>query len=305
MHSLATYCIRVHDHKLAGPLEDRYHQLDNIRGNDLVDVIHSFAQKLSTHYILINEKKSKRTFKFTNVIADNRQIYGFTEAGEFGIKGKVVDVKSGTTNYQKKSSDADISELFFQFIIPVGSTIGVCVFHNIHGKGMKSVFLEQFNEHFRSLTGGLVLQIYPVSYMKVVEEFMKKSSVKELRLKQYTPKSEIGDAADKLTEFTSELILKPKKQGTNFGSFWDMYKSSRHNGKNRGAIEVLAHECFSVSAVVEFEGKKRVFSLNENSSPVSTVEFDEEEVKMDQGVPVLDDLKKFSTSLLNDLIKTT
>lgn len=305
MHSLAPYCIRVHDPRLPGPLEDRYHQLNKIRGHDLIDLINSFATKLSTHFIQITEEKSKKTFKFTEVIPNEREIYGFTESGLFGIKGKVVDINSGTTNYQKKPNDADISEMYFHFSIPKDSTVGVCVFHNIHGRGMKSIFLEQFNEYFRGLTGGLVVQIYPLTYMKAVEELMKKSSVKELRLKQYTPKSGLKDIADHLTEHTTELIVKPKKKGDSFGSFWDLYKNKKHEGKNRGAIELMTQECASVSAVIEFEGKKRVFSLSENSDPVSSIEFDENEVTMDGGAPVMKSLNKYATKLLADLVKTT
>ena len=151
----------------------------------------------------------------------------------------------------------------------------------------------------------LILQMHPVTYLQAVQELMKKSYVKELRLKQYKPKMDFEDIADQLTEHTSELIIKPKKRGDNFGTFWDLYKNKTHEGKNRGAVEIMNNECSSISAVIDFEGTKRVFSLSEDSNPISSIEFDEENVKMKDGLPILESLNVFSQKLLTDLIKTT
>jgi hypothetical protein len=305
MHSISPYSVRVHNVQLPGPLNERYHHLDDIRGKGLLELIAEFTEELSKAYVLVDEDKSKRTLKLTDVTITGREIYGYAESGHVGIHGKVIDVKSGTTMYKKTVNDADISQLYFHFVVPQGTTVAVCAFHNIHGRGIKSIFEKLLNDHFRKATKGLVMNIKPVTYLKAVEEWMKNSNVKELRLEQYTPKELFTDPADQLQEHVSQLIIKPKKKGTDLGNFWDFHKNEQHEGKYRGAIELMYESCKSVKAVVEFENRKRVFSLSINSSPISAVDFDESDVTIVDGAPELSSLKSFTSSLLDDLIKST
>lgn len=305
MHSLAPYSIRVHDSSLAGPHAKKFHSLSNVRGIDLLKELKDLCTNHSSKYLSLKDDDSKKAIKFSNVTVDDREIYGFIEHGEYGVKGKVVDVESGTTVYDKKAKDADVNQLYFHFSIPKDRTNAICVFHNIHGKGVKSTFEALFNEHFKVRTGGLKLQIRPLSYQKVVQEWMENSYVKELRLQRYTPKGELSDAADTLKEHVTNVTLKPKKKGDSFGSFFDFYKSNGVNGSMRGAVEIMGNLCSSVKAVVEYDGRKRVFSLAANSNPVSSIEFGDDEVDMDDGAPTLISLSKFSSELLADLMKTT
>jgi hypothetical protein len=160
------------------------------------------------------------------------------------------------------------------------------------------------NEFFHKLTKGLKLQIRPLTYEKAVEGWMKHSQVKELRLTKYAPKSEVSDQVDQLAENTVEVTYKPKEKGGTFGRFWDFSKSKKRSGKKRGAVDILSEHCASVKAVVEFEGRKRVFSLTSESTPVSSIDINDEEVQMEDGAPELASLHKYADELITDMLST-
>ena len=156
---------------------------------------------------------------------------------------------------------------------------------------------------FRS-TKGLKIQLRPLTYEKAVEEWMKSSQVKELKLTNYSPKSDATDQVDKLIDNTSEIIYKPKKKGASFGSFWDFIKTKEHTGGNRQAVDILSQYCSNVKAVVEFDGRKRIFNLTSDSTPVSSIDFDESDVDMDDGAPNFKSLHLFAKSLIDDMLAT-
>lgn len=305
MHSFAPYGIRVRDASLAGSKKDRFHRLNDVRGKDLILELKEFCDSHAKSYHTVEEEKSKKAIKFSNITISGRELYGFIESGDWGLKGKVVDIDKGSTVYEKKAKDSDVHQLYFHFLVPKERTNAICVFHNIHGRGVKGIFGRLFNERFRTSTKGLVIQMQPLSYEKVVNEWMKSAVVKELRLQKYTPKDELKDAASKLKEYVTNVTLKPKNKGESFGAFLDFYKGNGIRGSKRGAVEIMGEMCHSVKAVVEHEGRKRVFSLAANSTPVSNIEFDEEDVAMDDGAPSLESLKAYTSTLLADLIKTT
>lgn len=304
MHSLAPYTVRVFDRALPGPLDEKYHKLGSVRGKDVLTIIKDFAESKKASYHELEMDSGKKTIKFSNLKVINRTIYGVIEYGEYGIKGKVVNVPTGSTVYSKNKEDSDVSQLYFNFTIPKGETKGVCLFHNIHGRGVKGIIDQLINEYFHDKTKGLKIQIRPLTYEKAVEDWMKYSQVKELRLTKYSPKSEVSDQVDQLTENTAEITYKPKKKGGSFGSFWDFSKSKTRKGKHRGAVDILGEYCSSVKAVVEFEGRKRVFSLSSDEIPVSSIEFDEDDVEMDEGAPKLKSLHEYSYQLVDDILSS-
>lgn len=304
MHSFAPYSIRIYDSALAGPREERYHRLDSVRGLDLLNELEAFCNANSSAFLQVEEEKSKKAIKTSDVTLESRELFGFIEFGEYGMKGKVVDVASNNTVYAKKAGDSDVHQLYFHFLVPKERKNALCIFHNIHGRGVKGIFEGIFNEYFQTKSKGLRLQIHPLSYDKVVQDWMDNATVKELRLQKFTPKNELKDAVAALDENVINITLKPKNKGGSFGSFLEFYQGNNIKGSKRGAIEILGNECHAVKALVEHNGKKRVFSLAANSTPISSIEFDEEDVAMDDGAPKFDALKTYGRTLLADLLDT-
>lgn len=303
MHSLTPYTIRVFDNSLPGKRELRYHKLDNIRKLDFLNIFHEFAKSNNGEYQKVNNEKSKITLKFTGLSKTNRSLSGWIEHGEYGIKGKVVNVISGKKMYDKQQDDSDIHLYYFNLRIPNDESKGILLLHNIHGRGVKGVVEDLFKNFFLKKTLNLKPRINPFSYEKAVEDWMKNAKIKELRLSKFNPKTAATDVVDTLGETTTEMICKPKKKGGDLGSFWDLNKTKNHTGKNRQAVDILDKLCHSIKAVVVFQGKKRIFSLSSDQAPISSIEFTEEEVKMDQGQPDLKSLHTFAEELIDDISK--
>lgn len=305
MHSLAPYGIRAHDQKLAGPKDQRYHRLNNIRGLDLINELNQFCAKHSSSYTTVEDETLKRAIKITDVAVRGRELFGYIEYGEYGTKGKVINIVNNSTVYTKSTKDSDVHQLYFHFLVPLDTTNAIAVFHNIHGHGAKGAFTKMFSAYFKDKSNGLSLQFNPLTYEKVATEWMKNANIKELRLQKYKPKNELSDAVSTLQEHTIDITLKPNKKGGIFGSFLDFYKDDKIEGSQRGAIELLGEQCHNIKALVEHDGRRRVFSLAANSSPLSNIDFDENDVVMDDGVPSFDSLRDYSSLLLSDLMQTT
>lgn len=303
MHSLTPYTIRVYDKTLPGKREQRYHELDDIRKLDFLALFDEFAKSNNGQYKNIHNETSQITIQFTGLSKANRSLYGWIEHGEYGIKGKVVNVTSGKKMYDKKKDDSDIHKYYFNLRIPANETKGILVLHSIHGHGVKGVVEDLFKTFFQQKTINLRPKINPFAYEKAVEDWMKNAKVKELRLSKFTPKTEITDIVEQLGESTTEIICKPKKKGGFLGSFWDLNKTKKHTGKNRQAVDILDDLCHTVKAVVEYQGKKRVFSLAADQTPISSIEFSEEDVEMDEGQPALESLHVFAEGLIDDISK--
>ncbi len=297
MHALAPYSIRVHDKNLAGQLNERYHDLCNIRGNNFLEIFKDFAESNQEKYLTYDKDNVKKIIRFTDVIEKNGFLSGFIEHGDYGIKSKIVDVESGKEKYKKKSTESDIYQLYFCICISAGETTGICLFHSIGGRGVKTIINDLFNNYFYDVTEGLKAQIHPLSSQKAIEEWMKSADIKELRLMEYTPKTKVSDIVDKLAQNTAELIYKPNR-GRSFGTLLGLKKKIDEDDDK--VVSTLGQYCTTVKATVKLGERMRVFKLDSKMTPHSAIEFSDEDVAMDEGVPLLPGLNKFSKELIKD-----
>lgn len=303
MHALAPYTVKVNDRSLTGPLEQRNHPLDNIRGTNFLDLFYQFAMSHSTKYLSIHEDKKLKTIKFSDVSKTKTCIHGWIDYGDFGVKGRVVDINTAETKYKKRTHDSDVKQHYFNFTFSPGSKVGLLVLHQIQGNGVKTLLSDLLSDELEKKTKGLKPRIAPLADAKLVRDWMNEASVRRITLTKYLPTKLPKDIADSLGEDnTVELSIKSKK-GATLGSLYEFTKFKKHTGSQRDLVDIFEAHSESVKAEVEYLGRKRTFSLAAESIPISTVEFDSKDVEIDEGVPKLQSLHKFASNFCADLLK--
>lgn len=290
MHAFNPYSLKVHDKYLPGEIKEKYHQLDRVRGNDILDFIEVFLGSLTSQ--LHNDTENKKTVQVVSLTRDDRSIYGWIEYGEYGIPGKIINLRKGSKTYDKEYDDSDIRNLYYNFTIPATQKTGIVLLHSAGGRGVKSFIFQKFNEYFKN-TVGLSIQMKPLSHERTVQHWLDQSSIKELRVANYQ-RGLSADLADQLDIQRTEFIMKPKR-GETFGSFTDLQSDDR-------TVELLSELGTDVRAVIESaNGNKRVVSLK-MADPVSAIEITTENVDMEDGAPNETQLHNFAVEIVGEFL---
>ena len=139
----------------------------------------------------------------------------------------------------------------------------------------------------------------PLSYDKAIQDWQE-AQTKEIRAIRFTGFQDKADALSALGHEESDLILRPKKK-TFFGKLKDFRTASTEQYK---AIEQLVPLCAQVKAVVELDGRARVFRIGPASNiTICQIELDEK-VKLSGGMPQLDSMHDWVKELLGEFAKT-
>ncbi|PTB03652.1 hypothetical protein C6V82_03975 [Halomonas urumqiensis] len=195
--------------------------------------------------------------------------------------------------YSKSPNDADIKERFFLLFSPSGKNEAIVVLHGINGDGIKTLLHKALGEFFKKETS-LTLQFNPVTYEKAVQQWMQ-AEVKEVRAVGFSPFSDRADELKGMGHKQAVLVLKPKRKES-FGLLERFKKGSRTD-----AVEFLESHCQDLKAVVELEGKKRVFRIGgTRENPVFKLDLDDC-VTVSDGVPDFEEMYDWVVEVVNEL----
>lgn len=297
MHSFSAYTIKVFDSLLLGPKADRYHVLDKVRSKNMLDYFEVFVKTLQG--IVHVDAKGKRTISVDTYARTSDSLYGWIEYGEYGLPGKMVNVKTKQHTYSKTHEDSDVVRLYFQLRIPSGKKIGYALFHTAGNRGVKQAFYEKFNEYFRRITSGLVVQLNPISHEQTLKEWIDNSQVKEIRIAKVNIERGGVDITDKLgAGFHTEFTIKAGK-GMDFGPFGKFGERKTDDGDN--FVEVLKDISPDIKAVISSGGRKKVISIT-GGNPIAAIDITEDNVAILNGVPDEGQLHKYANILIGEFI---
>lgn len=308
MHSLEMYSIRIYDNKLAGTLESKYAKLDKVRGHNIADIIEdklvNFAEyvDMQEEAVRINpgvDLKSipKKLYSVSNCKRAANTVYGILSVGDYGVKSKIVNRKSSLTVGQVNVDDSVMFDHFFYFQLRPGKRKAILLIQAIHGRGVKGIFEQILVPKIREVTKGLVAQMRPLGHKALVKEWFENAELCELRLSRFASNDSINDITDKLDDAYAEVRVRPKKRRARLGKI-----SSLDNE----LLDILKNKASSVSAQLEYNGRKRLFKIDSNEDPISSVELDEEDPDIDfkEGNPTFQSALKYAEKLATDLWPT-
>lgn len=297
MHSVSPYLIRCFNPAMEGRIEQRYSNLDKIGQNDLFDLVCKFINNHSQQYHIIEETKQVYNFSEININAKYREIYCWFNVGFYGTKTDIIDVTTGNVDYQKTQKNAEIIKHFIKFYIPKDVNEAMAFFHSYRGDGVKTFFNTLFSEYFHEQTK-LNIKIKPLSYQKAIRAWMD-AQIKEIKVVKFSGLKDIADQVKFLGHNEQTLLIKPPRKGT-FGKFKDYITKDTNEYR---MVEVLSEFGSQIKTVVEFEGKKRTFTVGANASePISEIELDDS-VKLIDGFPELKSIALWVKEIIKDFNK--
>lgn len=294
MHSLSPYLLRCFNNNLPGKMEDRYSILDQIGQFDAYELLEKYLKLNSKGYLVIEE--SKQVFRFSQLIfsAQTRTAYGWLESGSYGIKSDIIDVKTGMVDFNKAQDNAEIIKHFVYFFMPRGCNEAIALLHAYRGVGIKTLFSQQFDPYFNGLTN-LHLQMKPLSYDKAFDHWLD-GQAKEIRLIKFDGFSDLADQIKGLGHEEQELRLKPPRKGA-LGKLKHFFDPKSEQAK---AVEIFTPLCAQVKAVVELDGKTRVFRVGiSDDHTVCDIEAPDT-LPMDGGNPTFDGMVMWCHEIANE-----
>lgn len=300
MHSFSAYSIRVFDQHLPGPVSEKYHDLDSVRGKRLLDYVGRFLKMLETETYI--DKKEKRTAYVSNMVVGANSIHGWIEYGEYGIPGKIINIHSKEKRFDKGHEDSDTVALYFQIRIPSHSKRGYMLFHSAGNKGVKQFFSDKFNEFFKARTVNLNAQIRPITHEKSLQGWLDNAEVKEIRLRAVSISTNGGDLADRIGDQNTEYSIKPKKKGGTYGLFRDIFSRETDAGEN--FVEVLKDLSTDIRTVVSSGKRKKIVRIT-GGTPISAIEISTDNVSFESGVPDEKDMHSYANDLIDEFISAS
>lgn len=298
MHSLSPYLMRCFDSQLQGSIEERYSILDKVGSFDTYDLLKEYIKSKNSDFQIVED--SKQVFRFNEVAfdEDKRLIYGWFQAGHYGIKTDIINIGTGKVDFEKAQNNAEIINHFIYIFLPKGFNEGVSLLHSYRGNGIKTLFYEQFNKFFKDKTT-LHFQMNPLSYDKALDEWLD-AQAKEIRLVKFVGLSDIADQIKNLGHEEQELKLKPPRKGS-LGKLKDYFNKNTDQSK---AIEILNPLCSQVKTVVELNGRKRTFTVGiAASNAICEIEAPEE-LELVDGNPKYNAIKDWCSEVTKEFSGT-
>ena len=303
-HAFEIYSLRVHDAMLEGSLDERYAELDNVRNYSIIELIYEalerYTKEFKSHDDMLQENypgyKSERPinkmFRLEKIEKTKHQLFGIIRYGEYGSEHDVVSKKTGKKTKGISEEESVINDHFIFMAIKPNEKKGILFLHSIRGKGIKGLFGDIIQPQIRDKTK-LHCQIRPLAYGAAVKDWYKNAEVCEVRISRFTRKIPDGDLANYLSDHYVDVVYKPKKRNM---------RLAKLNKLNASLMDIKSKKSELIKAVVELNGKKRIFRLGVDDAPISTIDFEEsDEIKYKGGNPTISSVRAYSGNLVDEL----
>jgi hypothetical protein len=292
MHALAPYLFRCYNPN--APHEQRYSALSQINNNDLLEILFNFTQLYENKFNI--SEVTKQVFRFNDITYDkeNREIFGWFESGYYGTKTDIINIDSGSVDFEKTKKNAEIIKYYIHFYIPKGVNEGMAFLHTYRGDGIKTLFINLFSEYFKKITK-LVIQMNPLAYDKAINKWLD-AVAKEIKVTKFQGVTDLAEQAKMLGHNEQELTIKPPRNGA-LGKLRDFFSKQTEQAK---LVEVLKGYGESVKTVVELsDGRKRTFHIGTSvKGAVCEIVFDETQVVLNDGMPEINSLNLMVDSII-------
>lgn len=199
--------------------------------------------------------------------AADGEISGYIRYGTFGFESELFDTKTKKKQYDRKSTDFEQIELYYQFWCPEDEDFALVAFQSFSGRSCIGYVTTALQEEFRSKNKGLTLRIDKVSPQLVDKATFANSDVKQVTLIKRSASTDLADlhgASKKPTEVEIEVRVTAKSGS--FGKFGKLDTTSLRNDAGVYAIGTTPFQ--KAVATVNFNGKPRrvgVFGDNGNA----------------------------------------
>nr|DAX81408.1 MAG TPA: hypothetical protein [Caudoviricetes sp.] len=191
-----------------------------LEANDFNNLLINFSNSYTNKYSKnIEDSKIFRINK-SNIINENQCNYVFmdTKSGKYGLESELVDIDSNKIVYKKSKKIADTKKFRLLFCTPkIPCEIGIVVFENISGFGIKNIFEEEFKTYINSLIKKfkknnknvncykINIQIKNILPISVINNYLENQNLKKIIFVQYSKYIDKSKNSDKNRGIKAEI----------------------------------------------------------------------------------------------------
>ncbi len=211
-----------------------------------------------------DSKEKMKTARFNEVtLSKNKhQIYGRLQVGDYGLETDFFDIKFKKTKPRARvATDSEEYPLFFLTHVSKSNSVYLILF-SFKQFGGKTIFSEAFDEFLNEKTDVIYSRITPLIQKELIDEYIKKNKIVELKfIKRKVPKDIADKACLKNPDDVFEThSFKAKKNKELFLKTKNSYSEIAENVKY-WYYEITQEKYDLVKAVIENEGSRKTVSL--------------------------------------------
>ena len=296
---LRVYKIVVVEEGRTAPLP---HDLDDLNIN-LDDFVHAFVD---AHDAIKEHAEEERSWYIQEKDRDTEgQSSGLIHYGTFGFESNLIDGKTKTKQYRRKTTDIEEVPLYYEFWVPSDCKVGFAAFQSFQGRSPISLITKSMRESFKVRNKGYSLYFYKVMPNDVRGAAYFESPVKKLRLIRRKVTTDITDKyfADPEPEEVNFEIVVSARRNRSLGPLGSLMSGLQNHLKSTGK-SVVTHQGVKFPeavAEVKFGGRTRtvgVFGVNQDAGVIDLT--DAVEWGSD-GHPTYESLKGETDAILSDI----
>lgn len=174
--------------------ESQRHELHNINGESLIDIVHDYMQRYMRTYSADNSAETVFTFDEVNVerITNEQNqekytiLYGRVKTGEYGIESELVDYETGNVSHNRTANEADVMPFGFSILVPAGEIDNaIIVLQSVSNLGMKTVLHKQLMQCIKELDNEFKFEMGTIVPRAYLDRFFNHGVLKKIRLVSY------------------------------------------------------------------------------------------------------------------------
>lgn len=297
--SLGCYTVRVIDKGTAENLP-----LGGfVRGSDLMTVFHQYLQARVADYSIDHERQ--KLWRVLRPHATDSTINGIVETGEYGYTADLYNVDTETVSYQRIGTDAEMMPFYFLTHLPANRNEGVILIQRRSNLGIRTIFLEDFADHFAESYPGFKVEFNPLVPQQLINEYLQNGRLTKIRFIRFGLPSDLSDAYDAgghvEAEGTAEMVFSPRR-GQSIPLLSRLREVFDGRREMQEMIELRGYEYDNVKVELDVRGSKKTLDLSDLLKIRAYVDITSDIRIEDDGHPEFNSIDAVARDLMGSLL---
>lgn len=263
--------------------------------------IPDFIRKFVGAYAKLKEDHERqRTWFFDPPKHDaDGEISGYLRYGTFGFESSLYDTKTKAKRYDRKTTDFEQIELYYQFWCPEDQDFALTAFQSFSGRSCISYVIHAIQEEFKAKNKGLSLRIDKIAPQLVHKKTFANSDIRQISFIKRSASTDLADlhGASRAPKEVEVEVRVTAKSGS-FGKFGKLDSMALRS--NPGVYAVGTAPFQKAVATVEFNGKPRRVGVFGDAGNAGAFDVTEDLTFGSNGHPDYKSIDKIADGLLAD-----
>ncbi len=155
-----------------------------VDGTDLLNHAEDYFRFRSGHRRVDDDEQQSLFVRSYTVEASDRIVHGLIDAGEFGVRTNLINVKTGAQR-ERSVDETDEWPFYFVLYLPADKTSGILILQRTGNVGIRTRLVDDLNEYIRSKGMAFSLDANPMALTEMYDAMLEKGRMTEVRLIQH------------------------------------------------------------------------------------------------------------------------